>query len=78
MTFRKPINAMCKFCIHDSYQAGKWKQQVQACTSPKCPLFPIRPVSGSENAQFGPFFDAQTLEPTKWWEMRQSGETKWK
>lgn len=76
MSLRKAINSKCKECIHDPYQQGKWKQQVQACTSPRCPLFPVRPISGEESAQFGPFFDANTGEPTNWWVLRKAGETK--
>ena len=44
-----------------------WRQQVTACTSPKCPLFPVRPLAEGvdrglaaksilvlENGQFAP------------------------
>ncbi len=65
MSLRRAINAMCKACIYDSYQPGNWKQQVQACTSPRCPLFPDRPTSSSEKGQFGPFFDPDSGEPTR-------------
>jgi hypothetical protein len=66
MSLRRAVNAKCKECIYDPYRGGNWRQQVQACTSPHCPLFPARPVSSSETVRFGPFFDAKTGEPTQW------------
>jgi len=45
MSLRRAINQMCKGCIYDSGAPGNWRQQVSACTSPKSPLFPHRPVS---------------------------------
>ena len=49
--FRAAINAKCKECIYDGIGGtGNWRQQVEACTSPKCPLFPLRPVSTPESA----------------------------
>lgn len=49
MSLRKAINAMCKECIYDgSSGSGTWRQQVEACTSPKCPLFPYRPKSNTK------------------------------
>lgn len=42
---RKSINLKCKSCIHDPYSGtGTWRQQVQACTSKDCPLYPVRPM----------------------------------
>jgi len=43
-SLRKAINAKCKECLYDPYDKGTWRQQVQACTSPKCPLFAVRPL----------------------------------
>lgn len=46
MTRSKAINQMCLECIYDPVGgSGNWRQQVQACTSVKCPLYPFRPVS---------------------------------
>ncbi|AOY87830.1 hypothetical protein BKP64_06385 [Marinobacter salinus] len=42
--FRGPINAKCVECIYDPEAKGTWRQQVQACTSKGCPLFPVRPT----------------------------------
>ncbi len=42
---RGKINAKCAECIYDSFQPGNWRQQVEACTSPNCPLYEVRPVS---------------------------------
>ncbi len=45
MSLRRSINAKCKECIYDPYAKGAWREQVEACTSPACPLFPVRPLS---------------------------------
>lgn len=45
---RKAINDYCKGCIYDPLAGGTWRQQVEACTIPKCSLYPFRPVSYSE------------------------------
>lgn len=42
---RSAINSMCKDCIYDASGKGTWRQQVEACTSYKCPLYDVRPVS---------------------------------
>lgn len=44
---RGRINAMCINCIYDDAggAGGNWKQQIEACTAPSCPLFDVRPVS---------------------------------
>jgi hypothetical protein len=44
-SLRGAINAFCKHCIYDPVQEGNWRQQVTACTSKKCPLYPVRPKS---------------------------------
>jgi len=43
---RARIDAKCCDCIYDPYQPGTWRKQVEKCTSPACPLFDVRPVSG--------------------------------
>ena len=44
---RGRINAMCAYCIYDPCGGGgNWRQQVEACTTSFCPLFPVRPISG--------------------------------
>lgn len=45
MSLRKSINSMCRQCIYDDESPGNWIQQIDACTSPKCPLFSVRPRS---------------------------------
>ncbi len=48
---RDKVDAMCKDCIYDQYGGtGTWRQQVEACTSPACPLYPVRPVSDSSES----------------------------
>jgi len=44
-SMRKAINDMCKSCIYDEYGEGNWRQQVMACTMPKCALYELRPIS---------------------------------
>ncbi len=45
---RGKINAKCIECIYDEYGVGNWRQQVSACTSKACPLYPVRPRSEGE------------------------------
>jgi hypothetical protein len=45
LTLRAAVNAKCKECIFDPADGcGTWRQQVAACTSLGCPLFPLRPL----------------------------------
>ena len=52
-SMRKAIDDMCKQCIYDPYSgAGTWRQQVEGCTSPSCPLFNLRPkAEGSSHRE---------------------------
>ena len=44
MGLRKAVDLKCKECIYDPIGGpGSWRQQVEACTSYKCPLFDKRP-----------------------------------
>lgn len=45
MSLRKAINLKCRECIYDPMAEGTWRQQISACTSPDCPLYPHRPTS---------------------------------
>lgn len=46
VSLRKAINNYCKECIHDPLSGmGQWRQQVEACTIVKCPLYKARPRS---------------------------------
>lgn len=48
---RGRINAFCIHCIFDPEGGGgSWRQQVEACTAPACPLYDVRPTSGQEGA----------------------------
>lgn len=52
MSLRKAINDMCRACIYDPVAGrGTWRQQVEACTSRKYPLYPVRPVSTAGGAE---------------------------
>jgi hypothetical protein len=45
------IDAFCKQCIYDPEGGtGTWRQQVEACTTTRCPLYPVRPVSTTEES----------------------------
>jgi hypothetical protein len=45
MSLRKAINDKCKECLYDPLSGGgTWRQQIAACTSPGCPLYPVRPL----------------------------------
>jgi hypothetical protein len=47
-SLRATINAKCRECIYDPIAGGgTWRQQVEACTSTNCPLWPVRPVSAT-------------------------------
>lgn len=46
MSRARAINAFCKQCIYDPVGGtGNWRQQVEACTVTRCPLYAYRPVS---------------------------------
>ena len=40
---RARVNLMCKECIYDPLEEGRWREQVDACTDRGCPLWPVRP-----------------------------------
>lgn len=43
---RGKVDAHCISCIYDETPGnGSWRQQTEACTVLKCPLWPVRPVS---------------------------------
>jgi hypothetical protein len=45
-SLRAAINDKCRECIYDSIGgAGTWREQVTACTSRTCPLYPVRPLA---------------------------------
>ena len=46
------VDAFCRHCIYDPYSGeGNWRQQVGACTSVRCPLYEVRPVSKPKAAK---------------------------
>ena len=60
MSLRKAINDHCKECIVDPILGhGTWRQQVAACTSPECSLYPVRPMPslGAKRADSEPTTD---------------------
>ncbi len=65
MSLRKAINSKCRECIYCPISGnGSWRQQVAACTSKTCALYPVRPkpsnditkwLNASENPESGQF-----------------------
>ena len=45
MSLRAAVNAKCKDCCFDPIEPGRWKQQVEACSVTRCPLYDVRPRS---------------------------------
>lgn len=43
----KAIKKKCRSCIYDPLAEGTWLMQVSACTCVSCPLWCVRPVTGS-------------------------------
>ena len=43
-SLRRAVNEKCRDCLFDPIGGGgKWREQVEACTSASCPLFELRP-----------------------------------
>ena len=41
-SLRRAIDAKCRDCIYDPSNGGTCREQVGACTSVSCPLWPVR------------------------------------
>ena len=41
--YKAKIVAKCIDCIVDPLARGTWRQQVENCASPDCPLYEVRP-----------------------------------
>lgn len=53
--FRAAVDAKCRDCAYDPLAGGTWRQQVEACTSGDCPLWPLRPkATAGGSRQNGP------------------------
>lgn len=45
-SMRRAINEMCKNCVYDPKSGlGTWRQQTEACTITRCPLWDYRPLA---------------------------------
>ena len=54
-SMRAAIDAFCKQCIYDPIGgSGTWRQQVEACTAVKCPLYDFRPLPGYRKQKASP------------------------
>lgn len=52
MTRMEAIHEFCKQCIYDEKSGyGTWRQQTEACTAKKCPLYAWRPKSAKEKVR---------------------------
>ena len=48
-SLRNAINEMCKACLYEpGGGGGAWRQQIEACTAPGCPLYHVRPRTTAE------------------------------
>ena len=41
-SLRSAIDEKCRDCIYDEAERGGWRQQVEACTITRCPLYEVR------------------------------------
>lgn len=44
-TRKQAIEKKCTECLYDPHEKGTWREQIEACTCPSCPLYPFRPTS---------------------------------
>jgi hypothetical protein len=61
-SLRKSIDAFCKWCIYDPVGEGRWRQQVDACPSADCPLYPVRPRYQPKRPRKGPIMATKDAE----------------
>lgn len=45
LSLRAAIDSMCKSCLYDPNEPGRWREQIDRCTAPRCPLYSVRPRS---------------------------------
>lgn len=76
LSMRQAINAKCKECLYDPLWAGggTWRQQVEACSSPDCPLYELRPRSSNKNTERKPMTPSQALGLQKAREARNKAQ----
>jgi len=43
-SYKTAIKHMCKACVYDPQAKGTWREQVQDCSCPTCPLYDFRPL----------------------------------
>ena len=59
LSLRAAINHKCRECIHDPVGGfDNWREQVTACTSRACPLYPVRPLTTGRQAPEKAVFSA--------------------
>ena len=64
----KLLEQKCIECIYDpGCGGGTWREQVKACTSYSCPLYPIRPLpSGEKHASEPEIPDLGKIRRDEW------------
>ena len=62
-SLRKAVDGKCKECLYDpdADGLGPWRMQVEACASPACPLFEVRPTNRRRKVNGDPV--KATLQP---------------
>lgn len=63
LSLRKSINEKCRECIYDEYGGGTWREQIEACTSPGCPLYGVRPISTKSRRKTAVLASSETIAP---------------
>ena len=65
---RESVDAFCIHCIYDPGSGGgSWREQVGACTSMACPLWPHRVGAGEPPAGYVPISRAGELAAARRW-----------
>lgn len=64
--FRARINDMCRDCIYDRGTPGTWRLHVENCSSPKCPIYDIRPRVGVRKRIRMNFISPRSPEAQSW------------
>ena len=77
---QQAIDAMCKECIYDPISIGIFKQtlnqQIEDCTSPECPLYEYRPLTGKTKEENKQKYIASLSEEAKQEYFKQSEKSR--
>ena len=42
-SLRRAIDGKCRECLFSPDAPGRWREQIERCTAPDCPLYAVRP-----------------------------------